>query len=214
MMSTCPRQHGPMESYTTRGTQVARCMHCDGIWVSGASLRTLLTLPAPSGTHHTPAQLGALKLAQRDTPECPHCSGTMPQLMQPVQRSGVEIDVCPQCHSVWMDDGELAKAFPADGLQSPDPVSGLSLQPIAESAAQREAARDKRNQRLAALGVGGVSAAALLATAQVHAQNQGQGSSYTGDVVEGAIEIADATGLLGAVADGALSVLGALFDAF
>lgn len=36
---------------------------------------------------------------------CPNCNVGMTN----VQRSGVEIDICPQCRGVWLDRGELEK---------------------------------------------------------------------------------------------------------
>lgn len=36
---------------------------------------------------------------------CPNCNGSM----QNVSRSGVEIDMCPNCRGVWLDRGELEK---------------------------------------------------------------------------------------------------------
>ncbi|MGE5476437.1 MAG: zf-TFIIB domain-containing protein [Bacteroidales bacterium] len=36
---------------------------------------------------------------------CPNCNVGMTQ----VHRSGVELDVCPQCRGVWLDRGELEK---------------------------------------------------------------------------------------------------------
>lgn len=36
---------------------------------------------------------------------CPNCNVGMTQ----VTRSGIEIDMCPQCRSVWLDRGELEK---------------------------------------------------------------------------------------------------------
>ena len=36
---------------------------------------------------------------------CPNCNASM----QAVQRSGVELDMCPQCRGVWLDRGELEK---------------------------------------------------------------------------------------------------------
>lgn len=36
---------------------------------------------------------------------CPNCNTSM----QAVKRSGVEIDMCPQCRGVWLDRGELEK---------------------------------------------------------------------------------------------------------
>lgn len=36
---------------------------------------------------------------------CPNCNVGMTQ----VQRSGIELDICPQCRGVWLDRGELEK---------------------------------------------------------------------------------------------------------
>lgn len=36
---------------------------------------------------------------------CPNCNASM----QNVNRSGVEIDMCPSCRGVWLDRGELEK---------------------------------------------------------------------------------------------------------
>ena len=36
---------------------------------------------------------------------CPNCNTSM----QALQRSGVELDICPQCRGVWLDRGELEK---------------------------------------------------------------------------------------------------------
>jgi hypothetical protein len=49
------------------------------------------------------------------------------------ERSGIEIDYCPQCRGVWLDRGELDKIIerslgepvhiaPAHGTQTPQPV--------------------------------------------------------------------------------------------
>lgn len=46
------------------------------------------------------------------------------------ERSGVEIDYCPQCRGVWLDRGELDKIIdrsapaPQQGYSDPDPRSG------------------------------------------------------------------------------------------
>jgi Zn-finger nucleic acid-binding protein len=36
---------------------------------------------------------------------CPNCQTGMNE----VQRSGVQIDICPKCRGVWLDGGELEK---------------------------------------------------------------------------------------------------------
>lgn len=40
---------------------------------------------------------------------CPVCSNEL----RPVDRGGIEIDVCPQCRGVWLDRGELDKLIAA-----------------------------------------------------------------------------------------------------
>ena len=40
---------------------------------------------------------------------CPNCNVSM----QAVQRSGVELDMCPSCRGVWLDRGELEKILSA-----------------------------------------------------------------------------------------------------
>lgn len=62
--------------------------------------------------------------------KCPVCPNT-DLLMS--ERSGIEIDYCPQCRGVWLDRGELDKiiersmgepmqATPVSGMQIPQPV--------------------------------------------------------------------------------------------
>ena len=40
---------------------------------------------------------------------CPVCASGL----QPVDRGGIEIDVCPRCRGVWLDRGELDKLIAA-----------------------------------------------------------------------------------------------------
>ncbi len=37
---------------------------------------------------------------------CPLCTD---QMLMPRYRAGIEIDVCPNCHGMWLDRGELEK---------------------------------------------------------------------------------------------------------
>jgi Zn-finger nucleic acid-binding protein len=47
------------------------------------------------------------------------------------ERSGVEIDYCPQCRGVWLDRGELDKIIDraADGFGGAAPASGSAAAP-------------------------------------------------------------------------------------
>jgi Zn-finger nucleic acid-binding protein len=40
---------------------------------------------------------------------CPNCNTSM----QAVNRSGVELDMCPSCRGVWLDRGEMEKILEA-----------------------------------------------------------------------------------------------------
>lgn len=53
---------------------------------------------------------------------CPHCTNTN---LQAVVRDGIEIDVCPRCHGMWLDHGELTRlmaAGPISALAAPIPA--------------------------------------------------------------------------------------------
>ena len=58
---------------------------------------------------------------------CPHCPNTTLVISE---RSGIEIDYCPQCRGVWLDRGELDKlierSLPAMPPASRDTSAGHS----------------------------------------------------------------------------------------
>ena len=49
-----------------------------------------------------------------------HCPIDGTQLVM-TDRSGVEIDYCPQCRGVWLDRGELDKIIERSGAVTPPP---------------------------------------------------------------------------------------------
>lgn len=53
---------------------------------------------------------------------CPNCDVGMTN----VQRSGVEIDICPKCRGVWLDRGELEKLLEPfrDAPEPPPAIPG------------------------------------------------------------------------------------------
>jgi uncharacterized protein len=65
---------------------------------------------------------GAL-LRQNGAMQCPVCK-TIPLTMS--ERSGIEIDYCPQCRGVWLDRGELDKIIER---AAPQPVAAAMPAP-------------------------------------------------------------------------------------
>ena len=55
------------------------------------------------------------------------------------ERSGIEIDYCPECRGVWLDRGELDKIIERSLTQAPPPAA-----PPPPSSYERE--RDQRQQ--------------------------------------------------------------------
>lgn len=51
---------------------------------------------------------------------CPHCPASTLVISE---RSGIEIDYCPQCRGVWLDRGELDKLIERS-LPAQPPASG------------------------------------------------------------------------------------------
>ena len=53
------------------------------------------------------------------------------------ERSGVEIDYCPQCRGVWLDRGELDKIIERSAAQAapppPPPPQGGHREPVRDS---------------------------------------------------------------------------------
>ena len=65
--------------------------------------------------------------------KCPNDGSTLTMS----ERSGIEIDYCPQCRGVWLDRGELDKILERSVSQAP---------PAPTQAASYERERDERQQ--------------------------------------------------------------------
>ena len=59
---------------------------------------------------------------------CPTCPSSV---LVMTDRSGVEIDYCPQCRGVWLDRGELDKLIARDAAPAP------AAQPVYQQPARR-----------------------------------------------------------------------------
>ena len=61
--------------------------------------------------------------------KCPTCDGV--NLMMS-ERSGIEIDYCPQCRGVWLDRGELDKI-----IERATPTTAAAAAPVQQPQAYR-----------------------------------------------------------------------------
>lgn len=83
---------------------IDECRRCRGMWLDKGELDTLTSRPLPA-RFLKPQVPNAAPLRPEGTRPCPHCAETM----QVNRIKGVNIDVCPTCQGIWLDQGELNK---------------------------------------------------------------------------------------------------------
>ena len=61
---------------------------------------------------------------------CPNCHSGMKE----IAREGVQFDMCPECHGVWLDRGELQKLLEASRGDIPEtPVVATPVQAVPQA---------------------------------------------------------------------------------
>ena len=168
----CPRDRSVLV-FTDEGLHSRnKCRQCNGILVSKEEVLAVLAGKAPEA-----AKLAALP---ESGAACPRDNSTLRR----IEHQGVEVDVCLECYSVWLDAGELDKIL-----------------------AQGKKAKRVKAAAVVA-GAAAVAAAAQPAQAQSLASSlaQGAGELVVEVVADGAIEIA-----IEFVGEAIGSVLGSLF---
>ena len=161
----CPRDRSVLV-FTDEGLHPRnKCRKCNGFLVSKEEVLAVLAGKAP------PAEKLAA-LPESDA-ACPRDNSTMRR----IEHNGVEVEVCLECYSVWLDAGEFEKIL-------------------------EQAKKAKRMKVAAAVaGAGAVAAAAQPAQAQSLVGSIAEG---VGEIaVEGAIELAFEA--IGSILSGLLS---------
>jgi uncharacterized protein len=100
----CPVDQSPLAKPAEESSGFHQCGACAGLWVDAAELRRL----AGQGERHLHAavrgaQRGDATVLAQAPRGCPGCGGTL----RCYTVEGVELDVCPACHGLWLDAGEL-----------------------------------------------------------------------------------------------------------
>jgi Zn-finger nucleic acid-binding protein len=107
---TCPRDGEVLKLQTYWKNPRHQCGECRGLFLGEANLtetmgaETLERAAAQEGGFVQAAH-GAIATLPESSLACPRDATPMRALAY----KGVEIDICPTCRSVWLDDGEYAK---------------------------------------------------------------------------------------------------------
>ena len=72
---------------------------------------------------------------------CPLC---IDRSLEPVFRSGIEIDVCPNCKGMWLDRGELDKLA---GSVDPEPRDAVGFEPVASAGGKVKPDKGKKKRK-------------------------------------------------------------------
>ena len=104
----CPKCIGKLEEKTYRmgdeELKIDACWVCSGLWFDEGELKRALKAHIADAA---PASADARKVDyDPGKAKCPRCQVEMHTRRKPGS-AGLAQDVCPQCHGVWLDGGEL-----------------------------------------------------------------------------------------------------------
>jgi len=130
----CPRDRAELFPTEVEGLHLDTCPDCRGIWFDAGELK--------EARDHVDPHVAWLDFDLWKHPEsfalrpasapCPRCSNSMCRIEY--GDSGVEIDACPFCHGVWLDERELADILTALQREAQErPLGELMLESLREA---------------------------------------------------------------------------------
>jgi len=105
----CPRCRTELAHSTVDDLELEICFSCHGAWFDRGELREAKDMALPDGDwldfeiwkHPERFEVNAGEV------NCPRCEKRLCRLLY--GDTHVEIEVCPNCHGVWLDEAELGK---------------------------------------------------------------------------------------------------------
>jgi uncharacterized protein len=97
-MMPCPACGDAMIVLEFQDVETDYCPKCGGIWLDHGELGLILK-------HSLDLPPTPVKSSEPGRRRCPHCTRRMRVTRLP--GAGVEVDLCPRDHGIWLDKGEL-----------------------------------------------------------------------------------------------------------
>lgn len=104
----CPRCWEPLEEETRKvfagGVTIDVCPECSGVYLDEGEIKQLVGdrdlhgLLTSFASHVVESELA-----------CPNCDGRMDAQRLDIGNETTVVEVCTDCHGIWLDDGELGK---------------------------------------------------------------------------------------------------------
>ncbi len=105
----CAKCTGSLEEIRVGAVALERCAQCRGLFFDSGELARVLTDGDPGSITREHADTGAAEPhsgADAEPASCPRCQIPMGRLLS--GNGGFAYDLCPACHGLWLDAGELA----------------------------------------------------------------------------------------------------------
>lgn len=99
----CPKCRADMETVELEGTEIDRCIHCQGVWFDAGEMDLLKSRKSAAAVDSGKASVTHDGI--RDYP-CPRCGSDMVDAVNPKQRH-IRFETCTGCHGSFFDAGEF-----------------------------------------------------------------------------------------------------------
>ena len=106
----CPRDGTLLARLDVDDVAIDKCHKCDGIWLDYGELKQLRSTGKQEVEEDLEQTYGDPETEQEELEgfmRCPCCEKTGLVGRQISYYLPVKVDVCPSCHGIWLDDGEL-----------------------------------------------------------------------------------------------------------
>ncbi len=101
----CPKCRADMEQIDYEGTEIDRCVHCNGMWFDVGEIEVMRDKQAAAKIDVGDAKVGK-QSNQIDHYDCPRCSGVMTKVVDERQPH-IGFETCGTCQGSFLDAGEL-----------------------------------------------------------------------------------------------------------
>lgn len=106
----CPACKGELRKKNAGNMELDVCLGgCGGIWFDQNELGRVSAMAATS--LHTIWALKMNPVALSEPRLCPRCEGQVLDRKWYSDEKTVEVDACPKCGGIWLDDGEFSKIY-------------------------------------------------------------------------------------------------------
>ena len=108
----CPACKGELRKRNAGTMELDVCLGgCGGIWFDQNELGRVSAMAATS--LHSIWALKKNPVVLSEPRPCPRCEGQILERKWYSDEKTVEVDICPKCGGVWLDDGEFSKIYKA-----------------------------------------------------------------------------------------------------